>query len=424
MSNINKSKITLEKAPAYRFVILATICFVYIQIFINFQLTTTYGTFIQEQLNISVTQLGFLTSAFIIGICLINIFVGELAARISAKNTVLAALVLQVVSAVVFPALSNNFTSLLVIRFIQGISGGALMGTVLGLAGVWFPLGERGLAIGVLQGFFGIALSIMTSMGLVMINMGFTWQTGGSIILGGFGVVAAILFFIFFKEVNVAYPGIGVIDEILPQPESQQSEEAADDGWVKPKNFKEALKFPKFWMMMCSTFCNNWVSFGLAYVLPLLLSIEMKLSVEQSTALLSATFFSTLIAAPLGGWLSDKVFKGKRSPVVTIGYALCLICLIFTPKAPISIIGAVLFVTFGAVPLMNGPFWCLPVEIFDSSFIIKLNGFLMFITFMGGVIGIPVLGYAVDKAGSVLAPLYILVGVCAVGTLCGIGIKK
>lgn len=416
-------KFMLKKAPAYRFGVLALVVLAYMQIFVSLQLTSTYGSLIQDQWHLSVTQLGFLSSAFLLGISIINIFVGVVAARIGAKNTVMLGLVMQVVSALLF-AFSSNLTHLLAIRFLQGVSEGLLMGTVLGLVAVWFPANERGLALGVLQGFFGIALSIMTFMGPVLISMGFSWQTGGAILLGVLGSIVAILFFVFFKEFHVAYPGVGIIDELLPQPEIAQRAIDVTDNLVKPKNFSEAFRFPKFWLMMCCSFCNNWVAFGLAYVLPLLLSVEMKLSAEQTTAVLSATFFSTLIASPLGGWLSDKVFKRRRSPVVIIGYAICLICLIIVPKAPISIIGVVLFITFGSIPIMNGPFWCLPAEVFDPSFIIKASGLLMVVTYLGGIIGIPLMGYVADVTHSVFAPLYILVAVSAVGVLCGIGIKR
>ncbi|MEN6462447.1 MAG: MFS transporter [Syntrophomonas sp.] len=421
---MSTGNITLNRAPAYRFVVLAIGILVYMQTYMSLQLSSTYGAFIQMQGHLSVTQLGILYSACILGIAITSIFTGSVSAKIGGKNTIILGLAIQVIIALSFTVVSSNYSSLMVLRFLQGVSGGLLQGTILGLAAVWFPASERGMALGFLQGFFGIALSIMTFLGPLTTNAGLSWQVGGAAILGVSGVAMAIIFFLFFKEVQVAYPGVGIIDELLPQAETAQAASDVSDNSVKPKNFGEAFRLPRFWLMMGSTFCNCFTSFGLAFVIPLLLSVQMKLSAAQTTALLGATFFSTLIASPLGGWLSDKLFKSKRSPVVIIGYALTLICLLIIPKTPIAIIGVVLFICFGAPPLMNGPFWCLPAEEFDPSFIIKVTGFLTFVTFIGGVIGGALLGYMADVTHSVFAPLYFLVGIVTVGLLCGIGIKK
>jgi sugar phosphate permease len=101
-----------------------------------------------HDLGIDKTQQGLAGGIFFLGYLFLQIPGGYLAERWSAKKFVMIMILVWGVFAVA-SGLVQNFTQLLVVRFVLGIAEGGIWPAILVLISHWFPAGERARAYGV-----------------------------------------------------------------------------------------------------------------------------------------------------------------------------------------------------------------------------------------------------------------------------------
>ncbi|TEB08539.1 putative sulfoacetate transporter SauU [Pelotomaculum schinkii] len=424
MENAKTASIKLEVAPSFRWLALALNCLVMTFFFMAVQLVATFGTVIMTDWKLNTAQFGMLVTMTFLSYALFNYFGGSWGAKIGTRNIVTIGIVIAIVSTVIWPFV-HNYTVMLGVRFIQGISGGIFMGSVLGSAAVWFPARERGFTQGILLGFMGIGFVVDSALAPILLNAGYNWQNGSAMLIGIPGVIIGILYFLLFKDLAQLYPGVETIDDILPKTTGENTAaESSTNEYVQPETWEATIRSTKFWLAAVNIFANCFIVFTLGSYLPLLLANDMKLGPETVASVLAVTFFSTLIASPLGGLLSDKVFHSKRYPVIVIGFALCLVFCLWVPYASLGLLPFVLFVAYGSIPFVNGPFWCLPAELVRPAFAGRASGMLLFLGLLGGVIANPIVGSFVDMTGSNYIALYIFAAMSVLGLVTGLAIKK
>jgi len=115
--------------------------------------------YIKSYMDLTVVQLGFLVTAFYIGISIFQILGGYLSSYIGDKKTSLIGLLFVAVFAIT-SGLSNNFIELIFSRFFAGLSAALFFSPALSLLASIIPENKYAFHIGVYNGAFNVGAGV------------------------------------------------------------------------------------------------------------------------------------------------------------------------------------------------------------------------------------------------------------------------
>ncbi|MEM1085806.1 MAG: MFS transporter [Verrucomicrobiota bacterium] len=321
------------------------------------------GDAIKSDLDLSDEQFGWILAIFTLGYALAQTPSGIAADRYGPRK--LLAGVIAIWSALTAATAAGfNFVSMMVVRFLFGAGeAGAFPGMARATL-TWIPTKERGLVTGInfsasrLGGAFSLPL-------MVWLIDTFGWR-GSFLILGAFGVVFALVWWIWFRDSPEEHTGVDP-EELAYIVENRQKIEV--EAGVPDPRFGELIANRNVLLLMGQYFCSNFTFF---------FCLSWLFKHVKSTYDLSASDAGMLAALPLiggacgncfSGWLVDFLFKKKglvasrRIPAM-IGFLLATVGLLVSLRMETAI-PAVIFLTiavFGADMTLS-PSWSSCVDI-------------------------------------------------------------
>lgn len=409
----------LAKPPAYRWWILFMNMIAYGMVFVAIQSTNAFYAQIQSGWNLSATEIALITTAFMATYAFTGGVGGMLTSKLGPKKTALIGLGILIVTSALIPVFGQTYAGLIVMRVLQGISGGVMATPCVTSTVMWFPIKQRALANGILLGMLGFGLSVATLIAIPLLAAGFDWIVGVALITMIPSIVIFVLYVLTVRELGTVYPGHQTIAELLPDQEVAK----ADDSDL-PRNLSEARKLSRYWAACIFGFTNGWLAFGFSAFLPTLLTVDMGIDPATASSMIGATFIVTVFSAPLGGIVSDRVFKGSRYQTLIIGFALVVAGLVALPVVPSSMITPVLMVAYGAVSFCLGPFWTIPTELGTPEAAADINGRVTIAACIGNLCTGFLLSLAIDATGTGFAALWICVAIAAIGIVAAFVIKR
>lgn len=412
----------LKKAPGYRWWVLIMNCIAYCSFFMTIQTTNAFGEAISAQWSLNNTRLSLLYTGIMITFAFTASLGGKLDTKFGMRKTVTLALLINLVAALLFIPLGGSYWAVLVLRLLQGFCGGFIAAS--GVAGItlWFPVKQRGLASGITMGVVGLGFSVATAAAPALLSV-MSWQKAIACLVGGASAVIAVVYYLTVRSVKDKFPGCTAIDDVLEsdEPAAAQTTAVSTD---LPRTMKEARKGKTYRAAVLFGFGNAWLTYGFSAFLATFLINDRGIPSESVTAILSITFLITIVASPLAGVISDKVFKGTRYQTLMIATALTAISLILATFVPAALIPVVLVLAYASVSMACGPFWSLPSQMFDPAITGEACGELTMVSNIGGIIVSPILAMIIDQTGSGVVPLMICVVFSVVSVLCARIIKK
>lgn len=413
--------IVLNKAPGYRWWILLMNVLAYGHFFMTIQTSAAFGTAIQAEWGLNATKLGLLTTATMISFSFFAGIGGKCARKIGMSKTVCLAILVNCIISVLFIPFAKSYIAAIVLRFLQGISGGLMASSIVAGTSLWFPTKQRGLASGILFGVLGLGFSIATAIAPILLNR-MTWQVSMAVMVAGSGIVVLLIYYFSVKDIEKAYPGYHSIDELMPKAESTENVENAINEH-QPANMKEAKRSKGFKAAAIFGFCSAWLTYGFSAFLANFLISDRGIDANSVTTIISMTFFVTIVASPLAGIFSDKVFKGQRYQTLMIASLMTVVSLILSSFVGSSLIPVVLILAYASVSMCTGPFWAVPSQMFHPSIAGECTGLLTLIANIGGIIVVPILSGVIDVTGSSYICLVLCIMAALISILCAKIIK-
>jgi MFS transporter, ACS family, glucarate transporter len=282
---------------------------------------------ISKSLGLSKEQMGWVLSAFALGYALFQTPGGMLADKLGARK-VLTVIVIVWSMFTGFTAKAWSYMSILVIRFLFGAGEAGAFPAINRAVVSWIPLNERGLVTGI--NFSGSRLGAAFALPILsLIITKWGWQNT-FYLLGGIGVVFAILWYLLFKDKPEEHALLSAKEKefIIT---NRQAVATVQTKLPLQKIFAER----NMWLAMLQYFCSNFTFFfALTWLYP---HIKEKFHLEAVAAGWYASL--PLIAGAVGNWFSgwwmDSIYKKgnyKKSrwlPAAT-GFALSAIGLIIS----------------------------------------------------------------------------------------------
>jgi ACS family glucarate transporter-like MFS transporter len=415
-----------------RWLIVALLFGIYMLMVIDRVSISIAAKFIMPEYQLSEVQIGWIFSAFLVGYALCQIPGGWLGDRFGPRR-VLAVAVFWWSFFTVVTALAGDLflTSLIgvvgsfvVVRVLFSLGEGAGVPNYTRTVTNWVAPQERGLALGlVLSGnSFGAAV---TPPLVAWIMVTFGWRIA-FYLAGGVGIIAALVWYWFATDRPEEHPRVNsaelqyIAQAGVPSPTRSQA--------LGPVPWRAILgRRIDLWFLTAATFIGGYVLYIYISWFYLYLVNVRGFSALSGGVYGAGPFLVGTIAAPLGGWLSDRVSQrfGKRLGRCGIGCSGLLLSggAIFVGAAATDPYLAVLFLSLGGGALFfsSSAIFATVIDLV-RAYAGTVTGFVNMGIHLGGAIS-PTLTPILAQRFGWESALYIAAALALLGALFWLGVN-
>ncbi|MFT2791812.1 phosphoglycerate transporter PgtP [Serratia sp. T13T92] len=368
----------------------------------NFTLSTPY---LKEHLDLSATQIGMLSSCMLIAYGISKGVMSSLADKANPKVFMACGLVLCAIVNVGL-GFSTAFWIFAALVVCNGLFQGMGVGPSFITIANWFPRRERGrvgafwnishnIGGGVVAPIVGVAFAVLGSE---------HWQSASYIVPAGVAVLFALVV-LWLGKGSPRSEGLPALEQMMPEETVRMTtgvQEQAPDNMSAFQIFcTYVLRNKNAWYVSLVDVFVYMVRFGMISWLPIYLLTEKHFSKEQMSIAFLFFEWAAIPSTLLAGWLSDKLFKGRRMPLAMICMVMIFICLIGYWKSDsllmvtifAAIVGCLIYVPqfLASVQTME------IVPSFAVGSAVGLRGFMSYI--FGASLGTSLFGVMVDNMG-------------------------
>ena len=414
MLSIFKAGPSANKVPAekvqetygrYRIQALLSVFLGYLAYYIvrnNFTLSTPY---LKEHLDLSATQIGLLSSCMLIAYGISKGIMSSLADKASPKVFMACGLILCAIVNVGL-GFSTGFWIFAALVVFNGLFQGMGVGPSFITIANWFPRKERGRV----GAFWNISHNVGGGIVAPIVGAAFAilgsehWQSASYIVPAGVAVLFAFIVLMLGKG-SPRQEGLPALEQMMPEEKvvlnSRHTVQAPENMSAFQIFCTYVLRNKNAWYVSLVDVFVYMVRFGMISWLPIYLLTEKHFSKEQMSIAFLFFEWAAIPSTLLAGWLTDKLFKGRRMPLAMICMALIFVCLIGYWKSEsllmvtifAAIVGCLIYVPqfLASVQTME------IVPSFAVGSAVGLRGFMSYI--FGASLGTSLFGVMVDKMG-------------------------
>ncbi|MEF3530387.1 phosphoglycerate transporter PgtP [Citrobacter freundii] len=414
MLSIFKAGPAANKVPAekvqetygrYRIQALLSVFLGYLAYYIvrnNFTLSTPY---LKEHLDLSATQIGLLSSCMLIAYGISKGIMSSLADKASPKVFMACGLILCAIVNVGL-GFSTGFWIFAALVVFNGLFQGMGVGPSFITIANWFPRKERGRV----GAFWNISHNVGGGIVAPIVGAAFAilgsehWQSASYIVPAGVAVRLGFILLMLGKG-SPRQEGLPALEQMMPEEKvvlnSRHTVQAPENMSAFQIFCTYVLRNKNAWYVSLVDVFVYMVRFGMISWLPIYLLTEKHFSKEQMSIAFLFFEWAAIPSTLLAGWLTDKLFKGRRMPLAMICMALIFVCLIGYWKSEsllmvtifAAIVGCLIYVPqfLASVQTME------IVPSFAVGSAVGLRGFMSYI--FGASLGTSLFGVMVDKMG-------------------------
>lgn len=341
MLSIFKAGPAANKVPAekvqetygrYRIQALLSVFLGYLAYYIvrnNFTLSTPY---LKEHLDLSATQIGLLSSCMLIAYGISKGIMSSLADKASPKVFMACGLILCAIVNVGL-GFSTGFWIFAALVVFNGLFQGMGVGPSFITIANWFPRKERGRV----GAFWNISHNVGGGIVAPIVGAAFAilgsehWQSASYIVPAGVAVLFAFIVLMLGKG-SPRQEGLPALEQMMPEEKvvlnSRHTVQAPENMSAFQIFCTYVLRNKNAWYVSLVDVFVYMVRFGMISWLPIYLLTEKHFSKEQMSIAFLFFEWAAIPSTLLAGWLTDKLFKGRRMPLAMICMALIFVCLI------------------------------------------------------------------------------------------------
>ncbi|SJZ61559.1 glycerol-3-phosphate transporter [Sediminibacterium ginsengisoli] len=349
-------------------------------------------------------DLGFALSGVSIAYGLSKFLMGNVSDRSNARRFLPIGLVLSALCMImmgVFPFATSSIAIMFGLLFINGWFQGMGWPPSGRVVVHWFSLKERGLWMSIWNVAHNIGGGLVGPLSIAGVAIFATWQSK-FYFPGIIALVVALIAFILIRDTPQSCG--------LPSIEEYKNEKAPDYSAEQEKElsakriFLDYVLFNKvLWYIALANIFVYLVRYGVLDWAPTYLKEAKGFSMKESGWAYFAYEYAGIPGTILCGWLSDKIFKGRRAPATIIYMLLVLVAVIVYWKNPPGnpLVDNIALVVIGF--LIYGPVMLIGVQALDlvpKKAAGTAAGFTGLFGYLGGALFANIaMGHVVDKWG-------------------------
>lgn len=403
---LNKSKFTYGYTPE-EYVIFKTFAW---KMLLSFGLTYMFFYNGRQNINLVMSQMaesfgsttaamGVVSSALFWCYALGQLVNGRLGAFFGHKRFIM----FGVAASATLNVLISFQHSLAAITILWGLNGycqSMVWSNGIGVLNNWWPKKDRGFATGLATAFAGVAqvLTYLTILLCMELNPEWGWRAGFRYPMVPMVLMLVALIFLFReKPEDVGLKAFEEEDAAAAARDAALAEEVEKNGFLYP--YKVLFTEPKVIVFCLISSIAGVGHYGLLTWIPTYFTESMGLSIKAgifSSILLPTGQACAMFVFP---FITDKVFKGKREPMLALASAATffgMICFTFIHTQTLA--SLMLFVV-GLSGMVTGVIWAVAGDMGGRAFASTATGILDWAVYMGAAVQASVFGFVKDHFG-------------------------
>ena len=312
-------------------------------------------------------------------------------------------MIFGVASSAVLNVIISFQHSLAVIAILWGINGfcqAMVWSNGVGVINKWWPKEKRGFASGLATAFSGVAQAVtyLTVNWCLILNPEWTWRAGFRFPIVPM-VLILIVFILFFKEKpeDIGLAPFKEENEALDSSASALEQEIAQKGFFYP--YKLLFSEPKVIIFCLISAIAGIGRYGLLTWIPTYFTEELGLTIKDD--------MFTYIVLPLGQasamfvfpFITDKLFKGKREPMLILAAIVAFCGMICFPLFRTQLPATIMLFVVGVFSMVTGIIWAIAGDMGGKALSSTVVGVLDWAVYMGAAIQATIFGFVKDTFG-------------------------
>lgn len=383
-----KVKSGSEKRKVYAWKVLLSFGFVYLFFYNGRQNINLVMVQMADEFETTTAVMGMVSSSLFWCYAFGQFVNGRLGAYLGYKKFMIAGVFMSAIMNV----LISFQSSILVIAVLWGLNGyfqSMVWANGIGVLNKWWEKGKRGFATGIATAFSGLAqvvtyLSVSFCMEMAP-ELG--WRAGFR-----FPIISVLFllipFCVFFKEKP---------ENVGLEPVREEKKTIEEKRFFYP--YKKLFREPKMILFCFISAIAGIGRYGILTWIPTYFMETRGLSVKEgiySAILLPIGQAFAMFVFP---FLTDKVFKGKREPVLALASVLTFFTMIVFPFLHSQNMVSIALFAAGIFSMITGVIWSVAGDIGGSEYASTAAGILDWSVYMGAAIQAFVFGFVKDMFG-------------------------
>ena len=391
--------VEFKKFKKHAWLMLLSFGFTYLFFYNGRQNINLVMTHMQDYFSSDLGTLGVVTSALFWCYAFGQLVSGRLGALIGYKKLMMMGVA---ASAVLNVAISfqNNLAVVAVLWGLNGFVQAMVWANGVGVLNKWWPKEKRGFASGLATAFSGVAqvVTYLTINLCLALNPEWGWRAGFRFPMIPM-VLILIAFYFFFKEKpeDVGLPAFQEADAALNEKDAAMELELSKKGFFYP--YKKLFSEPKVIVFCLISAIAGIGRYGLLTWVPTYFMTELDMNVKQG-------IFSAIVL-PLGQacamfvfpFITDKVFKGKREPMLILASIVACVGLVCFPFFKTQAPATVMLFVVGVFSMVTGVIWAIAGDMGGRAMSATVVGVLDWAVYMGAAIQASIFGFVQVKFG-------------------------
>jgi len=383
---------SLQKVLRYRWVIFWILACGYVLVYFHRLCPAVVAVEMMRDLKTGGALTGFLGAAYFYPYAVMQLPAGLLSDSWGPRNTITLFFAVAFIGSVILGAAPSVFFAILG-RALVGLGVAMLFVPTMKILAEWFRMREFAFMTGMLMALGGLG-SLFAATPLALLSSWIGWRYS-FILVGVLTLVLAVLVWIFVRD--------RPLDFGWPPPE--EPVQSATSAISLMESVGRVFTCKAFWPIAVWFFfdCGIFFSFGGLWGGPYLIQVY-GLSKAQAAQILSMLAVGMIVGSPLLSYLSTNIFRARKpvlvlSSIILVGLTTPLA--FFTTTIPLAFLYVLCLGlgVFSAAIVVIG--FTTNKELFPVQIAGTATGIVNLFPFAGGAVFQPLLGYFLERNGTV-----------------------
>ncbi|MBQ9935662.1 MAG: MFS transporter [Lachnospiraceae bacterium] len=353
----------------------------------------------KEEFNSTVGAIGVVTSAFFWCYAFGQLINGRLGAFFGYKKFMMFGVFVSAVLNVVI-SFQHNIYVIAILWGLNGFCQSTVWSSGIGVLNKWWPKKKRGFASGLATVSNGLAqvITYLTILLCIELNPEWGWRAGFRYPM--VPMVLVLVVFAFFFRTKPEDVGLKPFEEEDKEAQLRDAELEAEiekKGYLYP--YKLLFSEPKVIVFCLISAIAGVGRYGLLTWVPTYFMDQMNMTVKDgifSSILLPIGQGCAMFVFP---FLTDKVFKGKREPMLIFASIVTFFGMVTFPFITNQSAASIMLFVVGVSGMVTGVIWALAGDLGGRAFSSTVVGVLDWAIYMGAAIQAAVFGYVQETFG-------------------------
>lgn len=322
---------------------------------------------------------------------------GRLGAFFGYKNFMIFGIVSSAILNVAI-SFANNIIVIAILWGLNGFCQSTVWANGLGVLNKWWPKEKRGFASGLATAFTGMAQVVTYLTITLCLTLNPEWGWRAAFRYPMIPMVLILVAFIFFFKSCPEDVGLKPFKE---DDEALNAKDAELAARIKKKNYFYPylllFKQPKVIVFCFISAIAGVGRYGLLTWIPTYFEEVMNLSVKDglmSTILLPLGHACAMFLFP---FITDKVFKGKREPMLIIASVITIVGMVTFPFIKTQLPASIMLFVVGVSCMVTGVIWALAGDMGGKTLSSTVVGVLDWAVYMGAALQSALFGFVIES---------------------------